>query len=181
MQLLQEPSQWLVRFEPLFKRGARVLDVAAGHGRHSRFLAALGHHVTALDRDAEALAQCGAAQTLCCDLEHDDAPLAGQHFDAVLVTNYLHRPLFRAIAAWLGADGVLIYETFALGQESFGRPQNRDFLLAPGELLRAFSQFQVVAYEHGIDRRGDTRCVERLCAVRREPAQELSGFTAHQP
>jgi SAM-dependent methyltransferase len=181
MQQLQAPSQWLVRFEPLFKRGAQVLDVAAGHGRHSRFLAALGHQVTALDRDVEALAHCGAAHTLCCDLEQGEAPLAGQQFDAVLVTNYLHRPLFGAITAWLAADGVLIYETFALGQESFGRPQNRDFLLAPGELLRAFPQFQVVAYEHGIDRHGQARCIERLCAVRREPPQELSGFTAHQP
>jgi SAM-dependent methyltransferase len=181
MQQLQAPSEWLVRFEPLLKRGSHVLDVAAGSGRHSRFLASLGHHVTAIDRDAEALAKSGASRTLCCDLEQGIAPLRGETFDAVLVTNYLHRPLFGALAAWLADDGVLIYETFALGQESFGRPQKRDFLLTPGELLRAFSQFQVVAYEHGIDRRGQARCVERLCAVRRESAQELSGFTARQP
>ena len=181
MLSLQAPSQWLVRFEPLLKRGARVLDVAAGSGRHSRYLTQLGHQVTALDRDASALALSGAGRTLCSDLENAEAPLQHETFDAVLVTNYLHRPLFGQIAAWLAEEGVLIYETFAVGQESFGRPQNRDFLLTPGELLRAFPQFQVVAYEHGIDRRGQSRCIERICAVRRAPAQELSGFTAHQP
>ena len=180
MQQPQAPSEWLLRFEPLFKRQARVLDVAAGSGRHSRVLSQLGHHVTAIDRDEPALAGSGAWRTLCCDLENAAPPLQHETFDVVLVTNYLHRPLFGQIAAWLAEEGVLVYETFAQGQESFGRPQNRDFLLTPGELLRAFSQFHVVGYEHGIDRRGQTRCVERLCAVRRESAQELSGFRAPQ-
>jgi len=181
MHQLQAPSEWLLRFEPLFKRGARVLDVAAGSGRHSRWLSEQGHQVTAIDRDGEALSHSGAWRRLCCDLENGDIPLKDETFDAVLVTNYLHRPLFGQIATWLAAEGILIYETFAQGQESFGRPQNRDFLLAPGELLRAFPQFLVVSYEHGIDRRGQIRCVERLCAVRRAVPQELSGFTAHQP
>jgi SAM-dependent methyltransferase len=181
MQQLQAPSEWLVRFEPLLKRSARVLDVAAGSGRHSRWLCQQGHQVTAIDRDAEALSRSGASRTLCCDLENGDLPLRDESFDAVLVTNYLHRPLFGQLAAWLALEGVLIYETFAQGQEIFGRPQNRDFLLAPGELLRAFPQFLVVGYEHGIERRGQSRCVERLCAVRRAVPQELGGFTAHRP
>jgi predicted TPR repeat methyltransferase len=162
------------------KRQAHVLDVAAGTGRHVRFLQSMGHRVTALDRDAAALAQCGADQLITADLEHGSRVLVGARFDALVVTNYLHRPLFGALESWLADDGVLIYETFAIGQEAFGRPANPDFLLAPGELFHAFPQLQVTAYEHGIDHAGGPRCVERLCAVRRSTLQPLSGFTAAQ-
>ncbi len=155
-----------------------MLDVAAGAGRHSRFLTDLGHTVTAIDVDASLLAQSGAAEIVCADLEQSGVLLAGRRFDGVIVTNYLHRPLFAQIAAWLGEHGVLIYETFARGQAAFGRPTNPDFLLEPGELLSAFAQLQVVAFEQGIDEGPPQRAVQRLCAVRHSRALPISGFTS---
>ncbi len=153
-----------MRFAPLLPAGAHVLDVAAGHGRNARWLAQAGFHVTAIDRDEQALGACGAARTVCVDLEAGPPPLAGQRFDAVVVMNYLHRPLFAAISGWLAPHGILIYETFAKGQELVGRPTNPDFLLQRGELLRAFAGLTVVAFEDGIVNEGQTRVVQRLCA-----------------
>jgi SAM-dependent methyltransferase len=181
MRKVDAPSAWVVRFEPLFRRHGRILDVAAGSGRHVRFLTSQGHQVTAVDRDLAALQQSDAVRLVHADLELGVPVLSDETFDAVVVTNYLHRPLFAGIANWLADDGVLVYETFARGQEAFGRPSNPDFLLAPGELLAAFSQLRVVAYEFGVEQLEAPRCVQRICAVRRSTAQLLSGFTARQP
>jgi SAM-dependent methyltransferase len=163
------PSPWVERWAPLVAPGGSVLDVAAGSGRHARWFAARGHGVTAVDRDGAAMAPlAGVAEIVVADLEGAPWPLAGRRFDAIVVTNYLWRPMFALLKASLAPGGVLIYETFALGNETVGRPARPDFLLAPGELLGAAAGLRIVAYEDGF--LGDPeRFVQRLAAVR-EPA-----------
>lgn len=163
------PSPWIVRFAPLAAPGATVLDLAAGRGRHARFFASCGCRVLALDRDVEALAGLAgdpAIETRVADLEAGDWPLADAVFDVVVVANYLHRPLFPHLARALAATGLLLYETFARGNEAFGRPSRPDFLLAPGELLQAFDMLTPVAFEQGhVRERGREAVVQRLAAV----------------
>jgi SAM-dependent methyltransferase len=159
-------SPWLLRCAHLVRPGGRVLDLAAGGGRHSRWLAANGFAVTAVDRDGDAMrALDDVAETLVADLEGAPWPLGERRFDAVLVTNYLWRPLFPAIVAALEPAGVLIYETFAAGNETVGRPARPDFLLERGELLRVAANLHVVAYEDGFLADPD-RFVQRIAAVR---------------
>ncbi len=145
-----EPSAWVVRFARLIAPGV-ALDLAAGGGRHTRLLSALGHRVVAVDRDAVMLRALGDAKVKIveADLEIEVGwPLGDQSFAAVVVTNYLHRPLLPAIVAAVGPGGLLIYETFAAGNERFGKPSNPDFLLRPGELLDAVrGRLRVLAYE----------------------------------
>ena len=128
-----------------------MLDVACGGGRHARCFAARGHTVEAVDRDAVALASLrnvASVTALCADIEGGPGLTLGRTFDAVVVTNYLHRPLFPLLLDALAPGGVLIYETFALGNERFGRPSNPDFLLQPGELLESCAAaLRVIAYE----------------------------------
>lgn len=159
------PSPWLRRFAHLLRPGGTVLDVACGHGRHVHWLAGQGFAVTGVDRDAAATEPlCTLAEIVVADLEAAPWPLPGRRFDAVLVTNYLWRPLWPALRAALNEGGVLIYETFAHGQHLIGRPSRPDFMLQPGELLRAFAGMQVVAYEDGLES-GPVRRVQRLVAV----------------
>lgn len=164
-------SLWVARWAPLVPAGGAVLDLACGTGRHARFLAARGHPVLAVDRSADALAglrPVPGVEVLEADLEAGRPwPLPGRRFAGVLVTNYLHRPLFQAIADAVDAGGVLIYETFMAGNERFGRPSNPEFLLNPGELLQGFGVLlDVVAFEQGrVDRPGSA-VVQRLCARR---------------
>jgi len=170
------PAAWLRRHAPLIAPGSRVLDLAAGHGRNARFLASLGHDVVAVDRDADALsALAGVARvaTRVLDLETPSWPLAGERFDAIVVNHYLHRPSFDAMLAALSDSGVLIYETFAAGNEAFGRPSNPAFLLAAGELLeRTLGRMAVVSYEEGrVDRAGGSAVIQRLAAVGRRYAR----------
>jgi SAM-dependent methyltransferase len=159
-------SPWLLRWAHLIPSRGRVLDLAAGSGRHTRWLAAHGFAVTAIDRDAAAMAALAdVAQTAVADLETGPWPLPGRRFDAVLVTNYLWRPLLPQVVAALGDGGVLLYETFAAGNESVGRPARPDFLLARGELLGVAAGLHVVAFEDGF--LGDPdRFVQRIAAVR---------------
>jgi SAM-dependent methyltransferase len=168
------PSPWIERFGRLVRAGGTVLDVASGAGRHSRWFAARGHRVTAIDRDDAALGalagMCGTAETIVFDLEAGARwPLAGRTFDAVVVTNYLHRPLFGDLLAALAPGGVLLYETFAAGNARFGRPSNPAFLLAPGELLARCAELDVVAFEDGLDGDPPQASLQRICAVRRAP------------
>ena len=167
---MDRPSPWLLRWAHLIKPGGRVLDLAAGSGRHTRWLAARGHVVTAVDRDAAAMAGIAAiAETIVADIENDPWPLEGRSFDAVIVTHYLWRPLLPAIVAATGPAGVLLYETFAVGNATVGRPSNPDFLLRPGELLEATTTLRTVAYEDGfLD--DPERFVQRLAAVRELPS-----------
>jgi SAM-dependent methyltransferase len=146
-----DPSRWIRRWSHLIAPGGTVLDVACGSGRHLRWLAAEGFQLTGVDRDAAALAPLAAlGRTIVADIETGPWPLAGERFDAVVVTNYLWRPLWPALLESLADDGgVLLYETFERGHEAFGKPSNPDFLLRPGELLEACAPLQVVAYESG--------------------------------
>ena len=159
------PSPWLRRFAHLLRPGGAVLDVACGSGRHVRWLAGQGFAVTGIDRDAAATEPLRAlAEIVVADLEGAPWPLPGRRFDAVVVTNYLWRPLWPALRAALGEGSVLVYETFAHGQHLIGRPSRPDFLLQPGELLRAFDGLHVVAYEDGLEA-DPLRRVQRLVAV----------------
>jgi SAM-dependent methyltransferase len=147
-----------------------VLDVASGAGRHARFFASLGHPVTALDRDAAALGTLRGEPfitPLAADLEGAAWPLsADARFAAVVVTNYLHRPLFPQLLRALAPGGVLVYETFAQGNESVGKPSNPAFLLAPGELLdRVRGQLRVVAFQDGFLAQPRPAYVQRICAI----------------
>ncbi|MFO1330291.1 MAG: class I SAM-dependent methyltransferase, partial [Rubrivivax sp.] len=164
------PSGWVRRWSALLPAGARVLDLACGSGRHLRWLSAQGHRLTGVDRDAAAVEPLRAlGEVIVADLEGGPWPLDGRRFDGVVVTHYLWRPLLPAIVASVDRGGVLIYETFADGQQSVGRPARADFLLQPGELLTACAGLRVVAYEDGFLRAPD-RYVQRIAAVRDPPA-----------
>ena len=169
MQALS-PSPWIVRHACLIPSGARVLDLACGQGRHARWLGERGCRVLAVDRDTVALAALSVApgvETAAVDLESGAWPLVGARFDAIVATNYLHRLLFPHLLAALADDGALLYETFARGNEAFGRPASPAFLLEPGELLRVVAgRLGVVAYEEGrITREGRDSVVQRIAAV----------------
>jgi len=166
----ETPSPWIARFAHLVPSGARVLDLACGYGRHARFFAGRGCRVLAVDRDLAALASmAGIAgiETRAADLEGAAWPFADERFDAIVVANYLHRPLFPHLAAALVDDGTLLYETFASGNGAYGRPSNPDFLLETGELLK-FADFGLtaVAFEQGLVGAGErSAVVQRLAAV----------------
>jgi SAM-dependent methyltransferase len=164
------PSSWVSRHAALAAAGGNALDLAAGAGRHARWLLERGYHVVALDIDTTGLADLAGVEgveIVAADLEGGAAwPLADRRFDLVIVTNYLFRPILPDIGRSLAPGGVLIYETFAAGNEEFGRPRNPDYLLRPGELLEAFGKtLQVVAYEHGIETEPQPAVRQRLVAV----------------
>jgi len=167
------PSPWVARFASLVPGGGPVLDVASGSGRHTRFFLGRGHPVTAVDRDTDGLADLRGepgVQIIECDLEDGSPfPFPGREFAAVVVTNYLHRPILPDLVAAVGAGGVLIYETYARGHERFGRPQRPEFLLTPGELLEAVrGALRVVAYEDIVLDDPGPKAVQRIAAVRPE-------------
>jgi SAM-dependent methyltransferase len=174
-------SPWIRRWSHLVPDGGAVLDLACGQGRHVRWFAARGHPVVAVDRSRQALdamsdlttdAVAPLVQTVLADIENQAWPLTHdgieQTFDAVIVTNYLWRPLAPAIVACVAPGGVLIHETFAAGNETVGKPSRPDFLLRPGELLEACSGLRVVAYEDGFLDEPE-RFVQRIAAVREVP------------
>jgi SAM-dependent methyltransferase len=150
-----DPAAWVCRFAPLIRPGGHVLDVAAGRGRHTRLLLDMGFAVTAVDRNIDALRSFTGdkCSVHAIDLEagsaEDVLQELGSSYDGIVVASYLHRPLFRWLVAALAPGGVLIYETFALGNERFGRPSSPEFLLRPGELLEAFAALTVIAFEQG--------------------------------
>jgi SAM-dependent methyltransferase len=164
------PSAWVARWARSIPPG-ETLDLACGGGRHARLLAALGHPVLAVDRDAAALAQAAGPgiTTQQFDLEEEGStwPFAPGRFAGIVVTNYLHRPLFAQLAQALAPDGMLVYETFAMGNERFGKPSNPAFLLAPGELLDVAPRhgLRVLAYEDGSVATPRPARVQRLCAA----------------
>ena len=165
-----DASTWVRRFAASVPAG-EVLDLACGSGRHARLFASLGHPVLALDRDPEALAAAAGPgiSTLEIDLEAEGArwPFDAGRFAGIVVTNYLHRPLLADLVRSLAPGGVLIYETFALGNEAFGKPSNPAFLLRPGELLEMAAQggLRVLAYEDGVLTQPKPARVQRLCAA----------------
>lgn len=173
---LGQASAWVQRFAALIPQGL-VLDCATGGGRHARLLAESGYQVLACDRDAVALATIQHPHITCvqCDLEAEDAqhhanwPFAPHRFTGIVVTNYLHRPLFPAMLDSLAPGGVLIYETFAEGNAQFGKPSNPDFLLAHGELsaiVHAAKDFHVLAFEDGYVSHPKPAMVQKICAIK---------------
>ncbi|MCB2102794.1 MAG: hypothetical protein KDE22_18095 [Rhodobacterales bacterium] len=171
------PSPWMARFAPLVRPGGTVLDLACGGGRHARHFLDRGCKAVLIDRVTEAVQDLAGhpdAQVMTHDLESGPSafapggPLAGRAFDAVLVCNYLHRPLFPDLMAAVAPGGLFLYETFARGNEDFTRPRNPDHLLRAGELLSLLGpDFQVVAYEHGVQYRSPTPgVIQHVCAVK---------------
>jgi SAM-dependent methyltransferase len=163
-------SAWVARCAPWIGAGD-VLDLACGSGRHAHYLASLGHPVLAVDRDALALAGAAGPGITTMQLDLEDPALAwpfgAARFQGIVVTNYLHRPLFDALGASLAPDGVLIYETFAIGNEAYGKPSNPAFLLGEGELLARAQALglRVIAFEDGHLAAPKAAMVQRLCAV----------------
>ena len=177
--VLSGPSPWIARWSHLLPPGCEVLDVACGSGRHLQWFASRGHQVVGMDRDiAAARAQVPAAQLVEADIENGPWPFltsqGPRRFGAVVVTNYLWRPLLPILLQSLEPGGLLLYETFAAGNETVGRPARPDFLLQPGELLRLCSGLQVVAYENGFAADPD-RFVQRIAAF--APALPSSATT----
>jgi SAM-dependent methyltransferase len=167
--LVSEASAWVRRWTGLLRPGAHVLDLACGSGRNLKGLAAQGFNLTGVDRDAEALeALKPLGEMLHADLEDEAWPLAGRTFDAVVVANYLWRPRWPELRALLSEGGVLIYETFAHGQQFIGRPARPEFLLQPGELLALCQGLHIVAFEDGFEG-SPGRFVQRVVAVRETP------------
>jgi SAM-dependent methyltransferase len=168
-----EASAWVRRWSHLVAPGGSVLDVACGSGRHVHWFAQRGCRVTGVDRDARAGdALAGIAEAVVADIENGPWPLPGRRFDAVVVTNYLWRDLMPTLVASVADGGVLLYETFAAGNETVGKPSNPAFLLRPAELLSSVAGLRVVAFEDGFERGVDghaARFVQRIAAVRETP------------
>lgn len=163
----EAPSPWVQRWTQLIPASGSVLDVACGHGRHMRWLAAAGFKVTGVDRSSEAIASVEAlGRAVQADIENGPWPFDGEQFDAVVVTNYLWRPLMSTLLDSVAPGGVLIYETFAAGNESVGKPSRPDFLLQPGELLQICKHLHVVAFEDGFCDH-PARFIQRIAAVRK--------------
>jgi SAM-dependent methyltransferase len=159
------PSPWVVRWGSQIERGD-VLDVACGGGRHSKWFVERGIAVVAVDRVPQSIP---GARFVQADLEAGQGwPFGARRFAGIVVTNYLHRPLFAELRASLAPDGVLIYETFMVGNERYGRPSNPSFLLQPGELLAAFADLRVLAFEQGRVESPKTAVIQRLCAIAKE-------------
>lgn len=165
----ESPSEWVARWAGCIPRSGRVLDLACGAGRHTRHLAGLGYRVEAADRDLSRLGETAHLPGVAvrqADLENAPWPYEAAEFSGIVVTNYLHRPLFPHLLASLAPGGILIYETFAAGQERYGRPTNPDYLLRPGELLEvARGRLRVIAYEDVFVSRPTPALVQRICAV----------------
>lgn len=173
---MQEASAWVRRWSHLVPPGGTVLDVACGGGRHMRWFAGRGHAVTGVDRSPESLAEAAqAGEVVPADIENGLWPFAGRTFGGVIVTNYLWRPLLPDIVATVAPGGALLYETFATGNETVGKPSRPDFLLRPGELLQACSALRVVAYEDGfVD--NPPRFIQRIAAVREQPGLQPARY-----
>lgn len=173
----EAPSPWIARWSHLVPAGGAVLDVACGQGRHLRWFHGRGHPVTGVDRDADALRAVGSPGELVhADIENGPWPFAGRRFAGVVVTNYLWRPLLPGIVACVAEGGALLYETFAAGNDTVGRPARADFLLQPGELLRTCAGLRVVAYEDGfLD--SPPRFVQRIAAVRPDGGNGPARYT----
>ena len=151
-----------------------MLDVACGSGRHARWLAERGYEVDAIDRDSQALATLAGVERvrpLCADIEGGAWPYERERYAGVVVTRYLHRPLFPILLDSLAPGGILIYETFAAGNERYGKPSNPDFLLRPGELLEVVrGRLRVIAYEALKVEDPRRAMIQRICAVREASA-----------
>lgn len=175
------PSSWVTRWSEHISRGGRVLDVASGNGRHARWLAAAGYRTEAVDRNITQLADLAGVQGITVrrlDLEACVWPYAPASFSGIVVTNYLYRPLSPYLLAALARDGVLIYETFAMGNGRYGRPRNPNYLLQPGELLAVVAgRLEVLGFDEGTICDPHPAVVQRLCArMPKDPTLDSSVF-----
>jgi len=175
---IETPSPWVRRWAGAIRPGGRVLDVACGSGRHLRYLESLGFAVVGVDRDDKALAGLAGAEIRVADIEAGPWPFSPGEFDGVVVTNYLHRPLFPRLVAALRERGVLIYETFAMDYERYERPSNPDFMLKPGELLKSVEPLSVIAFEQGLVSSPKQALLQRICAIRAESGSSGAGVIA---
>jgi SAM-dependent methyltransferase len=162
-----------MRWAHLVKPGGSVLDVAGGFGRHSKLFFERNHPTAMVDRASDAIEYVASAhpgiRCVQADIETADWPLlradgSPEQFDALIATNYLWRPLFPTLMASLAPGGVLIYETFAVGNETVGKPSRPDFLLRDGELLDVCKGLRIVAYEHGF-LSDPARYAQRIVAI----------------
>ena len=177
----QEPaSAWVQRWSHLVPAKGRVLDVACGQGRHAYWFYQRGHAVTVVDRSQQAVASIAIPAPWCeavvADIEQGSWPFAGRQFDAVVVTNYLWRPLQPTLLASIAPGGVLLYETFAQGHQSVGRPSRPDFLLRHGELLEVCRDLRIVAFEEGFQQNVTgigSRFIQRIAAVKETSAASM--------
>ena len=171
----EPPSAWVQRWSLLVREGGVVLDVACGYGRHARWFHGRNHPLVLVDRSREALEAAtsalpaSACEAVVADIETGPWPFTGRQFDAVVVTNYLWRPLLPTLLAGLAPGGVLIYETFTQGNETVGKPSRPDFLLRTGELLEICAGLRVVAFEEGFHE-NPPRFIQRIAAVRETTA-----------
>lgn len=183
--LAESPSDWLVKHASHIKPAGSVLDVAAGKGRNSRWLAQHGFKVEAVDRDSEALDSIKGVENIILkttDIENEAWPYSDQQFDAIVVCRYLHRPLFSALHDSLAPGGVLLYETFMQGHEAYGRPTNPDFLLRPGELLEVFhNRLEIIAFEQGYQETPKPSMMQRICAIRKLAIQNAGSIQEEVP
>ena len=172
------PSAWVTRFTPLIPRSGRILDLACGSGRHLRQLADRDQPLVGVDVDLSGVNDISRNPGLelhQLDLEQPDTQLPHASYAGIIVTNSLYRPLLDSLANYLAADGILIYETFALGNEQFGRPRNPDFLLQPNELLNIFStRLQIIGFEQGYTANPAPAIVQRMCAINSLDPQPLA-------
>jgi len=169
------PSAWICRHAHHILPGGRVLDVAAGYGRNTRWLLEQGYRVEAVDINQAALdslQHLPGIRLRQADLEQAAWPYANEQdeqFDGIVVCRYLHRPLMNLLAATLKPGGILIYETFMQGQQAHGRPHNPDFLLAEDELLKIYMpQLKILAFEQGMLEQNPPAMLQRICALKAE-------------
>ena len=176
----EEPSAWVRRWSHLVTPGGAVLDVACGQGRHARWFHERNHPLALVDRAQAAIESIAlpahACEAVVADIENGPWPFAGREFAAVVVVNYLWRPLMPTLLASLAPGGVLIYETFAQGNETFGKPSRPDFLLRTGELLDVCRKLRIVAFEDGFEDARPVRSprfIQRIAAVRPVETAEI--------
>jgi SAM-dependent methyltransferase len=169
----EPPSAWVQRWSHLVAERGVVLDVACGQGRHARWFYERNHPVALVDRAQAAIESIAipapACEAVVADIETGPWPFAGRQFAAVVVTNYLWRPLLPTLLDSLAPGGVLIYETFTQGNESVGKPARPEFLLRTGELLEVCKGLRVVAFEDGFQDAAPGRLprfIQRIAAVR---------------